>query len=334
MATALPEITLAPGAALDAVQLSSTTPYVIRGLAAHWPMVQAARAGAAEASAYLRRFDGGTPVTAWTGAPEIGGRFFYNDDLTGLNFQARHARLDQVLEQLLACAGSEHPPALYVGSTMIDAFLPGFNGDNPLDLGGIDALASIWIGNRTRVCAHYDLPDNIACVAAGRRRFTLFPPGQIGNLYMGPLDFNPAGQAISMVDLAQPDLERYPRFAEAMAHAQVAELDAGDAIFIPSMWLHDVAALEPFNILVNYWWRQSPAWMDTPQNTLMHALLSMRALPPAQRAIWKNLFEHYVFASDGSEAAHLPPAARGILAPLDADGARRVRAFLLNRLNR
>ena len=171
-------------------------------------------------------------------------------------------------------------------------------------------------------------------MAAGRRRFTLFPPEQIGNLYMGPLDFNPAGQAISMVDLARPDLERYPRFAEALAHAQVAELDTGDAIFIPSMWLHDVEALAPFNVLVNYWWRQSPAWMDTPQNTLMHALLSMRELPPEQRAIWKGLFDHYVFASDGSEAAHLPPAARGILAPLDADGARRVRAFLLNRLNR
>ena len=159
MATALPEITLAPGAALDAAQLRSTTPYVIRGLAAHWPMVRAARAGADQACAYLRRFDSGTPITAWTGAPEIGGRFFYNDELTGLNFQASHARLDQVLEQLLACAASAHPPALYVGSTMIDAFLPGFNRENPLELKGIDALASIWIGNRTRVCAHYDLPD-------------------------------------------------------------------------------------------------------------------------------------------------------------------------------
>ncbi|UGQ46519.1 cupin-like domain-containing protein [Massilia endophytica] len=334
MAKALPEITLAPGATLDDAQLTSTEPYVIRGLAAAWPLVQAARASAAEAAAYLQRFGGGAPVTAWLGGPEIGGRFFYNEDMSGFNYEARRARLDQVLGELLACADKEQPPAIYVGSTMIDASLPGLRAENDLDFGAREPLASIWIGNRTRVCAHYDLPDNIACVAAGRRRFTLFPPGQIGNMYMGPLDFNPAGQAVSMVDLAQPDLQRYPRFADALAEARVAELEAGDAIFIPSMWLHDVAALEPFNILVNYWWRQSPPWMDTPQNTLMHALLSMRDLPPAQRQIWKQLFGHYVFDSDGSEAAHLPPSARGILAPLDADAARSLRAFLLNRLNR
>src|SRR5206468_367295 len=82
------------------------------------------------------------------------------------------------------------------------------------------------------------------------RRFTLFPPEQLQNLYVGPLDFNPAGQAISLVDHAAPDLERFPRYAEALQHAQVAELEAGDAIFIPSMWWHAVEALAPFNALV------------------------------------------------------------------------------------
>ncbi|MFP5390247.1 MAG: cupin-like domain-containing protein [Gammaproteobacteria bacterium] len=334
MATALPEITLAPGATLDHAQLTSSTPYVIRGLAADWPLVHAARASSRAASDYLRRFDNGTPVTVWVGPPEIEGRFFYNEDLSGFNYQPQRARLAQVLDELLGAGAQPRPPAIYVGSTMIDANLPGFRAENPLDLGARDPLVSIWIGNRTRVGAHFDLPDNVACVAAGRRRFTLFPPDQIGNLYIGPLDFNPAGQSVSLVDVAAPDLERFPKFAEALEHALVAELDAGDAIYIPSMWWHNVDALEPFNILVNYWWRQSPAWMDTPLNTLMHALVSLRDLPLEQRAIWKGIFDHYVFNSDGSEAAHIPPAARRILAPLDADAARTVRAFLLNRLNR
>ena len=54
----------------------------------------------------------------------------------------------------------------------------------------------------------------------------------------------------------------------------------GDAIFIPSQWWHAVQALEPVSALVNFWWRQSPAYMDTPLNTLMLALLSLRDLPP------------------------------------------------------
>lgn len=121
-----------------------------------------------------------------------------------------------------------------MASTTLDSFLPGFRQHNPLALGVEEPLASIWIGNRSRIAAHHDVPDNLACVAAGRRRVTLFPPDQIGNLYVGPLDFTPAGQAVSLVDFAEPDLDRFPRFARAMASAQVAELGPGDAVFIPS----------------------------------------------------------------------------------------------------
>jgi ribosomal protein L16 Arg81 hydroxylase len=193
---------------------------------------------------------------------------------------------------------------------------------------------SVWLGNRTCIAAHFDLPDNLACVVAGRRRFTLFPPDEVGNLYVGPLDLTPAGQAISLVDMRQPDLSRHPRFAQALQRAQVAELGPGDALFIPSLWWHQVEALEPFNVLVNYWWRQSPEYMDSPMATLMLALLTMRDLPPAQRQAWRALFQHYIFDANEQTAAHIPPQARSALAPLSADGARQLRAQLLKRLNR
>ena len=70
---------------------------------------------------------------------------------------------------------------------------------------------NVSLAIRTRIAAHYDVPDNLACIAAGRRRFTLFPPGQQHNLYIGPIDLTPAGQPISLVDFAQPDLARFPR---------------------------------------------------------------------------------------------------------------------------
>ena len=322
---------LTPSDLTDAL-LTATQPYVLRGLASGWPMVKAARESQQAASSYLRRFYQGQPVVAYLGAPELEGYFFYNDDLTGFNFARVNARLDLVLEELEDHKDDVRPPACYVGSTSVDTCLPGFRAENDLDLGSRVAMVSAWIGNRSRIAAHFDFPDNIAVVAAGRRRFTLFPPEQVANLYVGPLDFTPAGQAISLVDFHRPDLERFPRFTEALRHAQVAELEPGDAIFIPSMWWHHIEALEAFNTLVNYWWCQTPPYLQTPTPTLLHALLTIRGLPPAQRHAWHALFNHYVFDSDGSEAAHIPEGARRVLAPFDEDSSQALRAQLMRRL--
>ncbi len=299
-------------------------------------MVVAARESMQAAAAYLRSFEraDAPPVVATVGAPEIDGRVFYNDDLSDFNFRQEQIPLRTVLDTLLKYAGQASPPMIYVASTTLDTWLPGFRSDNDLPLGGREPLASIWIGNRTRIAAHQDVPDNIACVVAGRRRVTLFPPEQLRNLYIGPLDFNPAGQAISLVDFAAPDLERFPRFAEAMRHAQVAELEPGDAVFIPSMWWHHMEGLEPFNVLINYWWRDVPGWMDTPMNVLMYALMTMRDLPPHERGIWQDVFRHYVFEADADTAAHIPESARRVLSPLDESRARDLRARLLKRINR
>ena len=322
-------------AALPADLLRSPEPVVLRGLVGHWPLVQAARRSDRDFCAYLRRFGDDTRVGLWRGAPAIAGRFFYNADFTGFNFGREISRFGALLDELLANAGKPDVPSLYLGSTELDASFPGLRQENDLTaLAPHAPLASLWLGNRIRVPAHFDLPDNLACVVSGRRRFTLFPPEQVANLYVGPLDLTPAGQPVSLVDLDAPDLERFPRFAQARAHAQVAELAAGDAIFIPSTWWHAVDALEPVSALVNFWWRQSPAFMDTPLNTLMLALLTLRDLPPVQRDAWRALFDHYVFDADAQTTAHIPPAARGILAPMDDTSARQLRSMLLNRLNR
>ena len=334
MTEAIREVSgLGPTDLTDAI-LSATAPLVLRGLASSWPMVRAARESDRAGSDYLRRYYQGATIGAMLGGPEAAGRFFYNSDLSGFNFQPVHAKLTGVLDEIEAKSAMHPAPTIYVGSTTIDTCLPGFRQFNDLDLGRRDALASIWIGNRTRIAAHYDLPDNVAVVAAGHRRFTLFPPEQLANLYVGPVDFTPAGQAISLVDFLAPDFDQFPRFAEALKHAQTAELGPGDALFIPSMWWHHIEALDPFNVLINYWWRQSPDFMDTPTNALMAAFLTMRDLPPAQRKAWQEIFRHYIFEADEHTTAHIPPNARGALAPLTEDGARALRTQLLKRLNR
>ncbi len=316
--------------------LRSSRPRVLRGLVAQWPMVQAARTSASAAIDYLKRFDhGGMPVVATIAPPEAAGRVFYNEDLSGFNFRREQVPLAVALDTLRKYLEATAPPSIYVASTTLDTFLPGFRDENKVDLGGRDPLASIWIGNRSRIAAHQDVPDNLACVVAGHRRLTLFPPEQLKNLYVGPLDHTPAGQAVSLVDFAAPDHARFPRFAEALRHARGALLAPGDAVFIPSMWWHHMEGLDAFNALVNYWWRQSPSWMDTPMNALMLAIMSVRDLPPAERAIWKDVFAHYVFDYDEAEdAGHIPASARRVLSPIDEARARHLRALLLQRLNR
>jgi hypothetical protein len=236
----------------------------LKDLVAGWPLVQAGKQSATAADRYLRGFYGDATVGAFVGDPSIKGRFFYNDDLSGFNFETVRVKLNTILDALLKYRDDAEPPTFYVASTTVDHCLPGLRAENEVDLGGANALASIWIGNRSRIAAHYDVPDNLACLAVGRRRFTLFPPEEVENLYVGPLDFTPAGQAISLVDFHRPDFDRYPRFRAALQKVRVAELEAGDAIFIPSMWWHHVESLDAFNVLINYWWRQGPSFMGAP----------------------------------------------------------------------
>lgn len=328
------EVTGVDPRALPDEVLLSTQPLVLKGLVTGWPIVRAGLQSNQSAIAYIRKFYRGATVGALLGAPDIEGRFFYNEDVSGFNFKAVKLKLDVMLDEVARHRDAVKPPAIYVGSTTIDTCLPRFRDENDLGFGDRNPLASIWLGNRTRIAAHHDLPDNIACVAVGHRRFTLFPPEQLQNLYIGPLDFTPAGQAISMVDFARPDLQRFPKFEEAVRHAQVAELGPGDALFIPSMWWHHIEALDSFNVLVNYWWRQSPAFMDSPISALMLAIMTVRDLPKAQRDAWFNLFRHYVFEADESTAAHIPEGARRALSPMDEDLVRDIRARLLQRLNR
>jgi hypothetical protein len=317
---------------LTDAMMTSSEPIILKGLIQNWPLVKQGLHSSVAAADYLRSFYNQKPVFAMLAEPQEQGRFFYNDELTGFNFSRQQMNLNELLD-LLTQVNSLQRQALYVGSTSVNHILPGLRADhNDIPQLADKPLVSIWVGNQSRIAAHYDVTDNVACVAVGKRRFTLFPPEQLDNLYIGPLDFTPAGQPASLVDFHRPDYGRYPKFKTALEHAQVAELEAGDAIFIPSMWWHHVEALSDFNILVNYWWRQVPIHMGAPGDALNHALLAIKELPPEQRQAWRNLFEHYVFAPQ--EQNHIPKHAKGVLDTIDENMARKLRANLLNKLNR
>lgn len=330
------ELRVARPGEVPAGLLSSAEPCVLRGLLAHWPLVQAAGQGDAAALDALRSHWRDATVGVFEMAAETGGRIAYTADLGGFNFERRLMPFGSLLERLLALRTQAQPSYLYMGSTTLESCLPGFAASHALRLDTPEApLASLWLGNRITVPAHQDWPSNLACCVVGRRRFTLFPPDAVGDLYIGPLDLTPAGQPISLVDPASPDWRRqFPRYANALERARVVELGPGDAIYLPSLWWHQVEALEPVSALVNYWWRRSPEWMDSPNTALWLALATVRDLPAAERAAWRALFDHYVFDADASTAAHLPAAARSLLAPFNEAGMRQMRAWLLRKLNR
>ena len=327
------EVAAANPAALDALLAETSGPMVIRNLVAEWPLVKAGLQSAREARRHLLGHARDRDFAVSMGEPEQGGRLFYDADMQ-VNFRMGQGRLDRIFAGFDAAEGQTQVPTVYLGSIDIDQFFDGLADANPAPLSPRDALASIWIGTPTRIAAHNDFPDNLACCAVGRRRFTLFPPDQFRNLYLGPIDNTPAGRAISMVDLAAPDLATYPHFADALAQAQIADLEPGDAVFIPSLWYHHVEASAPFNVLVNYWWRDTPRYLGQPQNALNHAILAIRDLPEAQRMVWREMFEHYVFSGGAEAAAHVPAHARGVLAPLDSESAGRLHAFLLRSFSR
>jgi hypothetical protein len=316
--------------------LAGNEPVVLRGLASGWEITRAGHASDQAAMDYIRSFYNGRPTNASVGGPEVEGRLFYVDDFTKLNFDVERVKLDEFLERMAAQLDAERPPTMYIGSLLVDTHLPGFRQRNSLDFAahGIDPPPSIWIGNRTIASCHYDAPNNLACCVVGRRRFTLFPPAQIFNLYPGPLDPTPGGQAISVVDFARPDFERFPRFREALEAAQVAEVGPGDAVFVPSMWWHHVQGLSPFNTLVNYWWSTTPNHIPTPMNALYHAIWTLRDRPESEKRAWRDVFEYYVFGDRDRAGAHLPAKARGLLGPIGDDEARRLRAMLIDKLNR
>jgi hypothetical protein len=309
-------------------------PALLKGLVSDWPGVQAGLESPDAAVRYIRRFDLGKPVETVMGSPDIGGHFFYNENMDGLNFSKKTRTMASSMERILGQRGADNPRSIYIQSVPIAEHLPGFERENALAAAPESAAPRIWIGNRVTVQTHFDLKENIACVVAGKRRFTLFPPSQTPNLYPGPFELTLSGPPVSMVSLHEPDFEAYPGFREALGHARCADLEPGDALYIPYFWWHHVEALEEFNVLVNYWWNDADPELASPFDAMLHGLLNLRDLPQRQRDAWRMMFDLYIFRRYGDPLAHLPPEARGTLGEHDAKRRQQVRMILLESLAR
>lgn len=314
-------------------------PVVMPGLAANWPLVRAGLESSETAMELMAESYGGKPVTACIGAPEMRGRFAYDETCTSLNYATERMDLLEFFQRIQDCFGKAEHSYYYVNSLKYAAAFPGLLKSNDLTfnheaLESLPGLSKIWIGTESRAPAHYDLPVNLACCLVGKRRFTLFPPDQVHNLYPGPFNPTPGGQVITMADLRNPDFDAYPRLKDALATAVVVDIEPGDVLYYPSMWWHEVEATAQFNVMVNYWWYTSPQALGNPMDVLMHAILALRDRAEPEKRAWRELFDYYIFGPSERPREHLPEACHGVLGELDETTMRRLRALVQQNLNR
>jgi hypothetical protein len=303
-------------------------PLVIRGLVRHWPVVAAGRTPDG-LRRYLARFDQGGEAEAFFGPPGIAGKYYYDDSLSGFNFVRRRMGLAAALDAMMAALDRPGSDTIYMGSMPVEDYLPGFAAENFMPL--ISVQPRIWLGHASDVSAHYDTADNLACVVAGSRRFTLYAPELIASLYPGPIDNTMAGQPVSLAASSPPDDVKFPRFQDIRDQALVADLEPGDALYLPKLWWHQVVSKGRLNGLVNYWWDAFAAGPDAPYTSMLLAMIAIGERPQAERRAWKALFDHYVFRELGHPLAHLPAEHHGVLGPLK-DNYGRVRARVMQML--
>jgi mannose-6-phosphate isomerase-like protein (cupin superfamily) len=314
----------------------SQRPIVIRGWAKNWPFVISAKKTPSDFVAYLNKFYTGKKTTMVVAPPSANKRFYYNDNMTDVNYLSGEERLDLFLDRLVELIDRDVYPAISMQGTPTNEILPGLVNENRADFFP-EVEPRLWIGNEGVVNTHYDGSDNVACVVAGRRRFTLFPPEQTCHLYPGSLNFTPAGAPTSLVDLNKPDFERYPLFKLALAEAYSVELAPGDAIFIPMLWWHHVESLEKVNALMNYWWNGSSgpnAVSPSPIDSLNIAVLAMRDLTKEQRDAWRCMFDHYLFHQKLDPRTYIPEHPQHILGDLSAEDVRLIKDFFVKKLQK
>lgn len=319
--------------------LDANEPVILRGLVADWQLVKDGKVSPKKAMESLERYSNGSPVGVYIAPSETNARFFYNSDCTGFNYEHKRVDLSEIFAKIRANQDDADHPYCYMNSLTLDEQFPGLREEGDLQFNhpvftNNKPLAKIWLGTESIASAHYDVPSNIACCVLGSRRFTLFPPEQIHNMYPGPLEPTPGGQVVTMVDFKKPDFERFPRARLALDAALIVDLEPGDAVFYPSMWWHQVEAFAPFNIMINYWWRTAPAYMGNPLDIVMHAILGLRDRSESEKKAWREVFDYYVFGSADTPREHLPEAAHGHLANVDDNTARRLRALVKSSLNR
>lgn len=151
---------------------------------------------------------------------------------------------------------------------------------------------NVWAGRCVSSRIHFDGLDNLHYVMAGCKRVRLWSPWDTAALAPRGVHRLPV-ESLAGSSLA-PDLAKAPRFREAEMYEAVVR--AGDAIFIPAGWWHEVFTNEPSH----------PA-PDPPTDPGPAARPPWLPVPPSSGALSVNIwFDAHVSAAARSQARRRP----------------------------
>jgi hypothetical protein len=207
-------------------------------------------------------------------------------------YDSGEVTLGQVLEELSApepnCYAARMPLASLLPELLADTqwgpadrFGSYFGGGH-----GINPVAYLGSG-RQATPMHFDPSENLLCMVTGAKTVTLFHPADTPHLY-------PAGQrnttaVYSLVDAPDAaDPTRFPLLRSA--RPRVAEVRAGDVLYLPCGWWHAVRGCDGLNLSVNYWFELHSDKADA--SVLMEGMLAKAARDVRQHGIRLTETEH------------------------------------------
>lgn len=112
---------------------------------------------------------------------------------------------------------------------------------------------NLWMGGKpTATTLHYDSNHNLLVVLRGAKQVQLFPPSATQALEAGRAYSASANHSTLTVPAEAHDLFQAPRIENCPLEPWLARLEAGDALFLPQGWWHQVDS-GTRTVALNYW---------------------------------------------------------------------------------
>ncbi|KAH9373200.1 hypothetical protein HPB48_004945 [Haemaphysalis longicornis] len=234
--------------------VSPNVPLIIRGGVSHWEAVKK------WTHAYLRETIGNVSVTVAVTPNGLA------DAVHGSLFVTPEERVMKFGKFLDILEGHEQSEAVFYiqkqNSNFTDEFVT-LAGDVERDVawateafGKVPDAVNFWMGDGRAVTSmHRDHYENIYCVVSGWKEFILLPPTDLPwvpyEKYSTGTFWDGSVVPWIPLDPEIPDLNKYPGYRQASPVK--CRLNAGDVLYLPSLWFHHVRQSHGC-IALNYWY--------------------------------------------------------------------------------